>query len=87
MFNNSVFEDRASLDLMETGGDAFFKNARFAKWTNFSWSRFMNNVSFANVTFENQVSFEKAFFLNKVNFEGVDRTRLILTDTFFLITE
>jgi len=87
MFRNSSFKDRAGLDLMETGGDAFFNNVTFAKTANFSWSRFMNTVNFSNATFEDKANFEKTFFLNTVNFEGIDRTRLILTDTFFLITE
>jgi hypothetical protein len=87
MFNYCTFEENAGLDLMETGGDAFFNHVQFAKWTNFSWSRFMNTTNFANAIFENKATFEKTIFLNTVDFEGVDKTHLIFTDAFFLISE
>ena len=84
-FNNCAFEDRAGFDLMEICGNAFFNYAKFNKTANFSWSRFMNTANFVNTAFEEKANFEKTFFLNTVNFEGVDRTRLILTDSFFTI--
>ncbi len=82
-FNNSVFKERAGFDLMEVCGGAFFNYTKFEKTTDFSWSRFLHTTEFVNASFGKQVNFEKTFFLNTVNFEGVDRTRLILTDTFF----
>lgn len=87
MFHNSSFAERAEFDLIEVSGNAFFNYAGFEKTANFSRSRFMSSVNFADASFAGQADFDKASFMNTVNFDGVDRSRLILTDTFFGINE
>ena len=83
MMNNSTFAERAGFDLMEVQGNAFFNYAKFEKTADFSRSRFMYTADFVKTTFDKTADFEKASFMNTVNFDGVDRSHLIFTDTFF----
>ena len=87
VFNNCAFAGRAGFDLIEVNGSAFFNYARFEKRADFSSSRFMFTADFVQTAFGNEANFEKASFMNKVNFEDVDRSRLILTDTYFAIEQ
>ena len=87
IFNNCIFAERAGFDLMEVYGSAFFNYAKFVKTADFSSSRFMFTADFVQTDFGSQANFEKASFMHKVNFEEVDRSRLILTDTYFAIEQ
>ena len=80
VFNNATFAETAGFDMMDVYGNAFFNYAEFEKMANFSWSRFMYNANFVNTSFKTQANFEKTTFMNTVNFEGVDRSRLIITE-------
>ena len=84
LLNNSIFADQAGFDLIEVYGNAFFNYVTFEQSANFSWSRFMNAADFVKTSFGKQANFEKTSFMNTVRFDGVDRTKLIFNDTFFV---